>query len=123
MTGILGSGPQIGRSEGFRAELQENFPDVKLVEEQPNNWANDKTISLTQDWLAKYPAGQINAVVAQGPELLRAPAWPSLWAEAKSSSSATTIRKRCARASSRETRTEPSTVIPRRWREKLSPPC
>ncbi|ATI31299.1 sugar ABC transporter substrate-binding protein [Rhodococcus erythropolis] len=69
MTGILGSGPQIGRSEGFRAELQENFPDVKLVEEQPNNWANDKTISLTQDWLAKYPAGQINAVVAQGPEL------------------------------------------------------
>ena len=69
MTGILGSGPQIGRSEGFRSELEENFPGIRLIEEQPNNWQNDKTISLTQDWLAKYPVGQIDAIVAQGPEL------------------------------------------------------
>lgn len=70
MTGILGSGPQIGRSKGFSDEIQKNFPNIKLVEQQANNWANDKTISLTQDWLAKYPAGQLNAIVAQGPEVI-----------------------------------------------------
>ena len=68
MTGILGSGPQLGRSKGIHEALA-NYPDIKIVEEQPNNWANDKTISLTQDWLAKYPAGQLNGVVAQGPEI------------------------------------------------------
>lgn len=68
MTGILGSGPQIGRTQGIHEELA-NHPDIKIVEEQPNNWANDKTISLTQDWLSKYPAGQLNGIVAQGPEI------------------------------------------------------
>jgi ribose transport system substrate-binding protein len=68
MAGILGSGPQLGRSKGIHDELA-NHPDIKIIEEQPNNWQNDKTISLTQDWLSKYPAGQINGIVAQGPEL------------------------------------------------------
>lgn len=68
MTGILGSGPQLGRTKGIHEELA-NHPGIKIVEEQPNNWQNDKTISLTQDWLSKYPAGQINGIVAQGPEL------------------------------------------------------
>jgi len=68
MTGILGSGPQLGRTKGIHEELA-NYPGIRIVEEQPNNWANDKTISLTQDWLSKYPEGQLNAIVAQGPEI------------------------------------------------------
>lgn len=71
MTGLLGSSPQIGRTQGLKEELA-NHPDIRLIEEQPNNWANDKTISLIQDWLSKYPAGQLNAVVAQGPEIAAA---------------------------------------------------
>lgn len=68
MTGILGTGPQIGRTEGIHEALKA-FPDIKVLEEQANNWQNDKTISLTQDWLSKYPKGELDAIVAQGPEL------------------------------------------------------
>ena len=68
MTGILGSSPQLGRTQGIHEELAKH-PEIRIVEEQANNWANDKTVSLTQDWLSKYPAGQLNAIVAQGPEI------------------------------------------------------
>jgi len=69
MQGILGSGPQLGRTKGIHEALEQDYPHVKIVEEQANNWANDKTVSLTQDWLSKYGKGQLNAIVAQGPEL------------------------------------------------------
>jgi len=69
MQGILGSGPQLGRTKGIHEALVQEFPGIRVVEEQPNNWANDKTVSLTQDWLSKYPKGQLDAIVAQGPEL------------------------------------------------------
>lgn len=68
MTGVLGTGPQIGRTQGIHEALEE-FPGITVVEEQANNWQPDKTISLTQDWMSKYPKGELNAVVAQGPEL------------------------------------------------------
>ena len=69
MTGILGSGPQLGRTEGVH-KILEAEPGIEIVEEQANNWAHDKTVSLTQDWLSKYPKGELAAVVAQGPELV-----------------------------------------------------
>lgn len=68
MTGVLGSGPQIGRTQGIHEVLDEH-PEITVLEEQANNWQNDKTISLTQDWMSKYGKGELNAIVAQGPEL------------------------------------------------------
>ncbi|MBL8576222.1 MAG: sugar ABC transporter substrate-binding protein [Mesorhizobium sp.] len=71
MTGILGTSPQIGRTEGQRA-IFDATPGIKVVEEQANDWQHDKTVALIQGWLSKYPKGELNAVVAQGPELVAA---------------------------------------------------
>ncbi len=45
MTGILGTSPQIGRSKGQHDGLKA-APDIKIVEEQANDWAHDKTVAL-----------------------------------------------------------------------------
>jgi len=71
MTGILGTSPQLGRSKG-QHEVFDKQPDIKIVEEQANDWQHEKTVSLIQDWLSKYPKGQLNAVIAHGPELVAA---------------------------------------------------
>ncbi len=71
MTGILGTSAQIGRSKG-QHEVFDQGNGVKVVEEQPNDWAHDKTVALIQDWLSKYPKGQLNAVLAHGPEIVAA---------------------------------------------------
>ncbi|MBM3095999.1 substrate-binding domain-containing protein [Ensifer sp. T173] len=71
MTGILGTAPQIGRGKGEHDALN-GAPGIKIVEEQANDWAADKTVALIQDWLSKYPKGELNAVFAHGPELVAA---------------------------------------------------
>lgn len=71
-TGIIGSTAQIGRSEGLKLGLEENCPDVEIVESQPDNWMQDKTVSLTQDWLVKYPESELGAIVSHGPQVTAA---------------------------------------------------
>jgi len=71
MTGQLGTAPQIGRAKGEHEALAK-APGIKIVEEQANDWAPDKTVALIQDWLSKYPKGELNAVFAHGPELVAA---------------------------------------------------
>lgn len=71
MTGILGTTPQLGRSEGQHLVLDAT-PGIKVVEEQANDWAHDKTVALIQNWLTKYPEGELDAVIAHGPELVAA---------------------------------------------------
>lgn len=71
MTGQLGTAPQIGRAKGEHEALAK-APGIKIVEEQANDWAADKTVALIQDWLSKYPKGELNAVFAHGPELVAA---------------------------------------------------
>lgn len=71
MTGILGTTPQLGRSDGEHSVFSQH-PDIKIVEEQANDWAHDKTVALIQNWLSKYPKGELNAVLAHGPEIVAA---------------------------------------------------
>jgi ABC-type sugar transport system substrate-binding protein len=71
MQGQLGTSAQLMRTEGIKAVLKEH-PGIELVEEQPDNWQNERAVALIQDWMAKYPKGQLDAVVAQGPELVAA---------------------------------------------------
>jgi ABC-type sugar transport system substrate-binding protein len=71
MTGQLGTAPQLGRAKGEHEALA-TAPSIKVVEEQANDWAPDKTVALIQDWLSKYPKGELNAVFAHGPELVAA---------------------------------------------------
>lgn len=71
MTGILGTSPQLGRSEG-QHEIFDAAPGITIVEEQANDWAHEKTVALIQNWLSKYPKGELNAVLAHGPEIVAA---------------------------------------------------
>lgn len=71
MTGILGTSAQLGRSKG-QHEVFDKVEGIKVVEEQANDWAHDKTVALIQNWLSKYPKGELNAVIAHGPEIVAA---------------------------------------------------
>ncbi|MFV0407298.1 MAG: sugar ABC transporter substrate-binding protein [Propioniciclava sp.] len=67
MMGALGTSAQLLRKEGFDEGIKE-FPNITIVEEQTTEWDAAKAVSLTQVWLGKYAAGQLDAVVSQGPE-------------------------------------------------------
>jgi ribose transport system substrate-binding protein len=71
MQGQLGTSAQLMRTAGFKEVLSEH-PGIKLVEEQPDNWQNERAVALIQDWMSKYDKGELDAVVAQGPELVAA---------------------------------------------------
>jgi ribose transport system substrate-binding protein len=65
--GALGTDPQVNRKKGFDDCLAAH-PGIKVVAEQTANWDNAQALAVVQDWLNKYPAGQLAAIVDQGPE-------------------------------------------------------
>jgi len=67
ITGKLGTSAQIDRQQGFEDALKD-FPDIKVVVQQAADWDNAKALAVTQDILSKYPSGQLDAIVGQGPE-------------------------------------------------------
>lgn len=67
LQGVLGSYAQIARQKGLEDYLKENAPDIKIVAAQNNDWDNAKTVTVMQNFLTRFPAGQINGVVVQGP--------------------------------------------------------
>jgi len=67
MMGELGTSAQLLRKQGFDAVLA-SHPEIKIVESQTAHWDAAQALSLTQVWLGKYPAGQLDAIVDQGPE-------------------------------------------------------
>jgi ribose transport system substrate-binding protein len=65
--GKLGTSAQIDREAGLMDVLKKH-PGITIVEKQAADWDNSKALAITQDYLSKYPAGSINAIVDQGPE-------------------------------------------------------
>ncbi|MGO4836978.1 sugar ABC transporter substrate-binding protein, partial [Rhizobiaceae sp. 2RAB30] len=65
--GKLGTSSQIDRKAGLMDTLKK-YPDITIVEEQSADWDNAKALAVTQDFLSRYPAGMIDAIVDQGPE-------------------------------------------------------
>lgn len=74
LMGSLGTSAQIARTAGIEDYLKDH-PNVKLVEKQPDDWAADKSLALVQNWANKYPKGELNAVVAQGPQITSVAKW------------------------------------------------
>jgi ABC-type sugar transport system substrate-binding protein len=68
LRGVLGDSPEVQRLAGFKSVLAKN-PGLKLVGTEVDNWVNAKNLADTQDLLAKYPKGQLAAIVAQGPQM------------------------------------------------------
>jgi ABC-type sugar transport system substrate-binding protein len=67
MMGALGTSAQLLRKQGFD-EVLKDYPNIEVVEEQTADWDAAKALALTQVWLGKYGQGQLDAIVAQGPE-------------------------------------------------------
>lgn len=67
LQGVLGSYAQIARQKGLEDYLKENAPDIKIVAAQNNDWDNAKTVTVMQNFLTRFPAGEVNGVVLQGP--------------------------------------------------------
>lgn len=66
--GIIGHTAQINRGAGITEEL-ENYPDIELVESQSGEFSKDKAMAVTEAWLAKYPEGEIDAIVAHNDQM------------------------------------------------------
>lgn len=67
INGHLGVSAQIDRRAGLMDALGGDERYV-FVEEQTAEWDNARALALVQDWLNKYPAGELDAIVDQGPE-------------------------------------------------------
>lgn len=65
--GVLGGASQLQRKEGMELALKV-YPDIKIVDAQAADWDNAKALTLTQDFLSKYPPGTLDAIVGQSSE-------------------------------------------------------
>lgn len=65
--GALGTSAQLLRQQGL-SEVLKSAPGVKIIAQQTADWDNAKALAVVQDWLNKYPKGQIDAIIDQGPE-------------------------------------------------------
>jgi ribose transport system substrate-binding protein len=55
LRGVLGQSLDAPRTNGF-TDVLTKYPSVKVVAEEPTEWAADKASSIMQDWLVKYPS-------------------------------------------------------------------
>jgi ABC-type sugar transport system substrate-binding protein len=65
--GTLGDPPDTDRLKGLKEALS-SHPGVKIIAQQSANWDASKALAVTQDFLTKYPKGQLSAIVDVGPE-------------------------------------------------------
>lgn len=65
--GHLGVSAQILREDGLMDALQ-GVDNIHIVEKQSADWDNAQALAITQDWLNKYGAGELQAIIDQGPE-------------------------------------------------------
>lgn len=68
LQGIIGHTAQINRGAGI-AEALEKYSDIELVESQTGEFSKDKAMAVAEAWLAKYPTGKIEAIVAHNDQM------------------------------------------------------
>jgi ribose transport system substrate-binding protein len=65
--GITGTSPQILRQQGFDEVLAE-FPQYEIVGTVTDDFDPAKALTVTQDLLTRFPEGELDVIVMQGPE-------------------------------------------------------
>lgn len=65
--GITGTSPQILRTQGF-TEIMAEFPQYEIVATVNGEFDSARALAVTQDLLTRFPEGELDAVVTQGPE-------------------------------------------------------
>lgn len=71
--GALGHTGATGRAEGFKNTLAK-YPEIKLIAEDPADWDVNKVAKLWEDYLVKYPAGQIQGAMFHNDDMALAAA-------------------------------------------------
>lgn len=66
--GLLGSSPEYERLKGIEGYISSKCPGLKIIDKQPANWENTKALAVGQNFLNKYPTGDLDAVIVEGPE-------------------------------------------------------
>ncbi len=65
--GIPGTSPQILRAQGFKEELAAHS-EYEIVAEVNDDFDSAKALAVTQDLLTRFPKGELDVIVMQGPE-------------------------------------------------------
>ncbi|WP_180899723.1 sugar ABC transporter substrate-binding protein [Martelella soudanensis] len=65
--GKLGTSAQLARESGLMDTLSKH-PGIEIIGKQAADWDNAKALAITQDFLSRYPKGNIDAIIDQGPE-------------------------------------------------------
>jgi ABC-type sugar transport system substrate-binding protein len=65
--GIPGTSPQILRAEGFD-EVIDQHNEYEVVARVTDDFDSAKALAVTQDLLSRFPKGQLDVIVMQGPE-------------------------------------------------------
>jgi len=65
--GIPGTSPQILRAQGFK-EVLADLPAYEIVAEVNDDFDSAKALAVTQDLLTRFPKGELDVIVMQGPE-------------------------------------------------------
>lgn len=66
--GLKGSFYSNERVEGFKT-VMDKYPGVQILEVQPGDWNRESGSTVTEDFLAKYPAGQLDFIWAASNEM------------------------------------------------------
>ncbi|MDJ0324635.1 sugar ABC transporter substrate-binding protein [Cryobacterium sp. PH31-AA6] len=62
--GLSGNSTAIDREAGFRDELAASYPNVKVIGQQPGDWAKDVALTVTSELLTSLGAENIDAIYA-----------------------------------------------------------
>jgi len=65
--GKPGDSPDTLREQGLMSVLSKH-PKIHVLSQQPANWQNALALSVTQNFLTKYPGSRLQAIVDFGPE-------------------------------------------------------
>jgi ribose transport system substrate-binding protein len=71
LMGKLGTSAQVLRRDGLMDFLKD-YPGIKIVSEISEGWDSAKALASAQDMLSRYPKGEIDAILCQGPEAVPA---------------------------------------------------
>lgn len=65
--GQLGTSAQILRKDGL-VDFLKDYPDIKMVAEMTSSWDSAKALAVAQDMLSRFPKGELDVILCQGPE-------------------------------------------------------
>jgi len=68
IAGTVGASPAIDNAEGIR-EILDEYPDIKIIDSQSGNYQRAPGRQVMDDFLQKYPKGQIDIVVTHNDEM------------------------------------------------------